>query len=191
MTRRLVLVAMSVALLASACASSGQTLDEYADALTTETDAYVVESQNLSYDYQSGVEDGARELLATDVDDPETAVTTLFRQGTVEYLALLTDAMLRYLTALKAMEPPSDVAEAHDAFVSAVTAVGDAIPDAKAAVEEASDLDGIQRGLTASGFADGQFRWTATCQSLEAAIVDAGRAMDLRCVRPPETGGTP
>ncbi len=178
------------ALIVAACSSS-QTLDEYADALSTQTDAYVVESQNLSYDFQSEVEDGTRDVLAAGSEDPEAEVLVLFREGTVAYLALLGDAMLRYRTSLEELMPPGDVAEQHAAFLAAVVAVSDAIPEAKVAVEGATSLDDVQRALTASGFADGQPRWTGTCQTLEAAVVDAGRAMNLRCVRPTDAGGGP
>ena len=189
--RRLRIIGALAALtvVVSACSASSQSLDEYADELSTRTDSYVVESQNLSFDYQSEVEDGTRQVIEAGAEDPEAEVLTLFRQGTVEYLALLTDAMVRYRDSLEAMTPPSDVADAHASFLAAVAAVTGAIPDAKVAVEQATSLDEVQLGLTASGFADGQLRWTGTCQTLEQAIVDAGRAMDLRCVRPTDTGG--
>lgn len=188
--RRLGLIAAAVALVATAC-SNPMPLDEYAELLTTTTDGYVVESQNLSYDYQKAVEDGAREIVASGADDAEEQVLILARQQTAQYLGLLSDAMLRYHAALSEMEPPGEVADAHGQFVDAVGAVLKALPAAKQGVEDAESLDEIQQALTASGFADGQFRWTATCSSLEQSIKDAGQAVNLRCVKPTEVGGSP
>ena len=60
---------------AGGCAAS-MTIDDYADALGDEADAYVVESQDLSYDYQRSVEDGVAALSGQGEGDPiEEAIT--------------------------------------------------------------------------------------------------------------------
>ncbi|MGI9665571.1 MAG: hypothetical protein ACR2N2_00520 [Acidimicrobiia bacterium] len=188
--KRLAVVVVALAMLAVAC-SSALPLDEYTELLTAATDAYVVESQNLTYDYQSGVEDGAREIVDSGADDAAEQVLDLARQETVAYLALLGDAMFRYHEALEALSPPDAVAEEHELFTDSVGAVLDALPAAKQDVENAESFSEMQQALAASNFADGQLRWTGTCSSLEQAITGAGQAVNLRCVKPTDPGPTP
>ena len=107
--------------------------------------------------------------------------------ATVEYLALLSDTIDRYLAALKDLSPPGEVAAAHEEYVAAIQASRNALPATRRAVEEAEDLAGVQLALTASGFADSQLRWTAACTSLEQSVRDAGRGIDLRCTRSVES----
>lgn len=167
----------------TAC-SSPATLDSYIGSMESATDAYVVESQALSFDYQSSVEDGVRALVADDEaddEDTEAAAIDLVRAETVGYLAQLGDAMSRYGAAITGPEVPGSVRDAHDDYVEAVGFVVGALPAARESVEAAATLDGIQRALTASGFADGQLRWTAMCSSLEQAVRDQGRGLDLQC----------
>jgi hypothetical protein len=156
---------------------------EYATELTDITDAYVVESQNLSYDYQSSVEDGVRDIVAAGGGDAQAQVSVLARSSTVQYLAMLGDVMDRYLQALDGLAVPSQLEDPHDEYVSAVRAVHTSLPATRSAVEEAADLEGMQSALSVSGLADGQLRWTATCVSLEESIRALGRGVDLRCVR--------
>lgn len=172
-----------VAVVLAGC-TTPMALEDYAAAAEGVTDAYVEESQALSFDYQSGVEDGVRAIVESGADDPSAEALDLVVASTVEYLALLSDAMRRYLVAIEALEPPDAVAAAHDAYVDAVDFVLGAIPDTRSAVEGAVDLDAVQLALTSSGFADGQLRWTATCTALEQAVRDEGRGIDLGCVRP-------
>ncbi len=178
------LIPAILCLVAAGGCSSSMTIDAYAEALGEEADAYVVESQDLSYDYQRSVEDGVAALAEAGGDDTLEAAVGLVRSETVAYLALLTDVTGRYLEGLEALEPPSEVASAHDAYVAAVDGVYRAIPSARDAAEAAPDLDGIRLALTSSGFADGQLRWTSTCTALEQAVRDEGRGVDLRCERP-------
>lgn len=184
MTGRLAVVA-SLVVLVGACTSAMEP-DEYGSAVTATAETYVVESQNLSFDYQQSVEDGVREIIDSDASDTRTAAMDLVRTATVGYLALLEDAMRRYGSALRDLEPPGEVASAHESHIAAVLAVADAVPDARNEVATAPDLEGVQKALTASGFADGQLRWTATCTSLEQAIRDMGHGANLRCTRPVE-----
>ena len=180
---RVVALGLACVVLAGGCSSS-MTIDAYADALGGEADAYVVESQDLSYDYQRSVEDGVAALAGQDGDAPIDEAIALVRRETVAYLATLTDVTGRYLDGLEELDPPSDVANAHEAYVGAVDGVYRAIPAAREAAESAVDLDGIRLALTASGFADGQLRWRATCSALEQAVRDEGRGVDLRCEPP-------
>ncbi|MDJ0790969.1 MAG: hypothetical protein QNJ71_03645 [Acidimicrobiia bacterium] len=180
--RRFTAMWILVAAVVSACGSPTP-IGEYADAMSASAEAYVVESQNLSFDYQSSVEDGVRDLVDRGVDDAEEQATELMRRSTVEYLALLLDAMGRYVAELEELDPPSDLRDEHTEYVASVRSVHGAIPQTQAAVGEAADLEAVQRAFVASAFSDGQPRWTATCAALEAAIVDGGATANLRCVR--------
>jgi len=179
---RLAALMVSMLLGATACSSALST-EEYAESISTLTDAYVVESQNLSYDYQSAVEDGVRELVAGDSQDPEAEAVELIAHESVQYLALLGDSMDRYLIVLGELTPPGSVESQHDAYLAAIAVVHGALPQTRDAVGAAADIPAIQLALTSSGFADGQIRWTAACGALEEAIRTDGRGADLRCVR--------
>jgi hypothetical protein len=184
--RRLFALLASIAILAAACDSPLST-EEYAGSIGPLTDAYVVESQNLSYDYQSSVEDGVRTLVDEAGDDAATQAVVLIANESVQYLALLGDSMDRYVVSLRKLSPPAPLANKHDAYVSAIVFVHEALPETRDAVAAAEDIASIQLALTSSGFADGQIRWTAACASLEDAIRSEGRGVDLRCVRPDVT----
>lgn len=181
MVRSVVLTACA-ALALGACSAS-MSLDDYAETMTASTEAYVVESQNLSYDYQSAVEDGVRAIVESGDDDAAAQATELMRRSTVEYLALLLDAMGRFVEQIDGLDAPADLAEDHDEYLAAVWSVYGAIPEAQDQVRSAESLEDIERAFTASTFADGQPRWTASCERLEVAIVEAGGSVDLRCVR--------
>ena len=180
---RMTAVALCLAAVVAAC-SGGPTTDEYADSLGELVDGYVSESQALSFDYQSTVEDGVRDIVESGSEDAVSDATTLVARETIAYLAVLSDVMGRYLEGLDELTAPGAITDAHADFVAAVGLVYGAIPATRAAVAEAADLDGIQRALTASGFADGQLRWTAACLALEQMVRDEGRGIDLGCSRP-------
>lgn len=180
--RRVVLAVLAGALVGAGC-SSAMPIDEYASELSAIAENYVVESQDLSYDYQSSVEDGVRDIVEAGEDGAEAAVVELMRTETVQYMAMLSDAMGRFLERLDALNPPDEVADEHEAYVAAVRNVYESIPDARDTVAEATSLEGVQLALTASGFADGQLRWTTTCLSLEEAVEAQGESVTLRCVR--------
>lgn len=163
--------------------SSAMTIDDYAAELSEIAETYVVESQNLSYDYQSSVEDGVRAIVESGQDGAQDSAVELVRTETVQYLAMLSDAMGRYLERLEALGPPDEVKEQHEAYVDAVRNAYEAIPEARDTVAEATSLEDVQYALTASGFADGQLRWTTTCIALEEAVLEQGEAVALRCVR--------
>jgi len=159
------------------------TVDAYVAEASRAADAYVTESQNLSYDYQSTLEDDVRRIAEEGGEGAIEEATNLVSRETIAYLAVLSDAMRRYADDLDDLDAPSAVADAHDAHVAAVEAVLFAIPATRDAVESAGDIAGIQLALTSSGFADGQARWTITCSALEQAVRDQGTGLDLRCTR--------
>lgn len=182
--RRLALGSAFAVVMLTGC-SSPMSIDGYADAATAATDAYVSESQSLSYDYQSTLEDGVRAIASDGEPDPAGRAVELVTHETVAYLAVLSDAMNRYLHDLEELSPPSGVSDAHAEYLGAVRFVLDAIPSTRDAVEGATDITAVQLALTTSGFADGQTRWTVACSALERAVRDQGKGIDLGCV-PPE-----
>jgi hypothetical protein len=184
---RVAVAVAAVGLVAVGC-STASTIDEYAASASSAADAYVTESQNLSYDYQSAVEDGVRAIADEEGEGGAERVVELVSNQTVAYLATLTDTMGRYLDALDELSPPSAVRERHEAYLDAIRFVLAAIPDARSAVEVAPDIEGIQLALSGSSFADGQVRWTGACTALEQAIRDEGGDVNLRCVRSEPTG---
>ena len=180
MRRTAALVGTIVLVLGAAGCSAAVSIDDYADEMSAAASAYVEEAQALSLRYQSGVEDGVRELVETS-ESPEEEVVALVRQQTVSYLVLLEDAMHRFSTAIGDIEPAPEVEQEHDAYVASVDLVVGSLPATRAGISEATSLDEVGYTLNASGFADGQDRWTATCASLEQAVRDEGRGMDLKC----------
>jgi hypothetical protein len=180
---RFALMAVVAALLAGAC-SPAPSLEDYIESMERHTNAYVDESQALSFEYQSAVEDGVRRIVAEGGADPTGEALTLVTTQTVQYLALLGDAMDRYHTAIAPLIPTTEVVADHDAYAAAVGSVVSSLPPTRLAVEEATSISDVQLALASSGFADGQLRWTATCSALEQTVRDQGRGIDLRCVVP-------
>ena len=103
--RRGSILAFAAVLVAAGCSSS-MPIDEYAAELSQIAEDYVVESQDLSYDYQSSVEDGVREIVEAGQDDAAESAVELVRTETVQYFAMLSDAMGRYLDRLDELSPP-------------------------------------------------------------------------------------
>lgn len=170
------------------------TVDEYADAASGATEAYVAESQQLSLTYQKKVEREVAAIVDAGADTAVTEATTLVRTETVMYLALLDDAILRYVAAMDELAPPETIEEAHDSYIVVVESVQVTLPGMREAVAEAKSIPEIQAALLGSGFSDGQAAWVATCGTLEQAVRDEGRGVDLKCVRREVIagdGGTP
>lgn len=170
----------ALVLLVTAGCSSALTVEDYVEEIEAVANAYVTEAQGLSYAYQSGVEDGVRDLLESS-DDPEGDAVELVRAETMNYLVLLEDAMLRYSESLTSMNPPDAVSEEHGAYLAAVDAVLASLPETRAAITGASSLEDVAFALGTSGFSDGQARWTATCLALEQSVRDEGKGLDLKC----------
>ena len=170
--------------LASACSLGSQSSAEYAAALGESTDNYIDESQTLSATFHSTVEVEIKVLAESGESDVVALATDVTRRETVQYLAVLEDAMTRYVEALRSMSPPGSLVDAHDAYVDAIDAVRYSMPATRTRVGEATDLTGIQTAITGSGFSDGQLRLRAACSSLEAAVRQDGHGVDLGCTRP-------
>lgn len=177
--RKAALFLLAVAIVTAGC-SSASTVDAYVEEIEGVASAYVTEAQGLSYAYQSGVEDGVRELVETS-DDPVDEAVGFVKAETMNYLVLLEDAMQRYAKALESIDPPAAVAEEHDAYLAAVRSVLASLPDTRTSITESESLDDVAFALGASGFSDGQARWTATCLALEQAVRDEGKGLDLKC----------
>jgi len=137
------------------------------------------------------VEDEIASLAAEGDGDVLARATNVTRRETVQYLALLEDAMLRYVSALELLRPPPTISEVHGAYELAIASVQESMPDTREAVGSAEDLDGIQIAITDSGFSDGQLRLRTACVALEIAVRAEGQGLDLGCTRPPGIIGQP
>ncbi len=174
----------ALALFAAACSQPTQSVEAYADAMEGVVDTYVAESQDLSTRYQASVEDDIKAMVQQRPSDPEAVAVEIASSATTNYLAVLADAMQRFIEGMESLRPPPTVRAAHEEFIAAVRSVHRAIPSTRDAVLEADSIESVGLALTSSGFADGQIRWTAACTALEAAARELGTGLDLGCVRP-------
>lgn len=191
MTNRALALMVLVSTVLSACAQPALTVAEYAAAMDEATDAYIAEAQSLSATFQGAVEDEVRRIVEKGSDDPLGEATDITRRETVLYLALLEDAMDRYVERLSEIDPPSEVEGSHADYVAAVGTVHRAMPSSRSSVASAIDIAGIKGALAASGFQDGQYRLTSACLSLEELVRAEGSGIDLGCTRPPEVDIAP
>ena len=184
-------MAAVLALLVSACSEPSMSVPDYATALEDGTDAYIAESQVLSGAFQRTVEDEIAQLAETGEGDLLSIATEITSRETVQYMALLEDAMMRYGLSLEALESPAVLRDPHDAYVLALGSVRSSMQATRDAIAGAEDLDGIQIAITSSGFSDGQLRLRAACSSLEAAVRQEGHGVDLGCTGPTDVIGRP
>jgi hypothetical protein len=184
MRSRLLLLLFVVAAIAASCSGTQpMLLEEYAAVMTETTDSYVLESQEISFRYQRAVEDQVSALLSSgSLADLEGAMT-IVRSETVNFLALLDDAMGRYHTSLTEFTAPEKVAGQHEAYLEIIASVRSTLPASRDALADTKTFEEVIASLVGSGFADGQAAWTAACESLESAIRGEGRGANLKCVR--------
>ena len=181
---RLLWVAVLGAVSLAGCAgTSSLTLNGYADQMTIISELYVEESQSLSLRYQLDVERKVSELASRGGSAVITEAVILVSAETASYLALLDDAIDRYVVSMAALEPPSDLVDSHSSYVEVVSFVHRSLPAMRDAVASSQSMTDIELALAGSGFADGQAVWTAACVSLEQNIRDLGRSADLKCVK--------
>jgi hypothetical protein len=181
--RLLWLVVVIAVALAGCTTDDALTLDEYADQITVISAAYVEESQSLSLRYQGDVERKVGDLTSAGGATVLTDVVTFMSAGTAAYLALLDDAIERYVASMAALKPPTELADGHVLYVEVVASVHRSLPQMRDAIALSTSIGDIELALAGSAFADGQAVWTAACVSLEQEIRDLGRGADLKCVR--------
>lgn len=175
-------------LVLGACTTPALTVEEYADALGAATDDYIEESQALSASFQRTVEAEIKELAASGEENVLSLATGATIRETVQFLALLEDAMARYGQKLDEMEPPAELADVHDEYVASIESVRVSLPATRTNVGDAQDLDQIEEAITSSGFSDGQLRLRSSCTALESAVRAEGQSAELGCTRPVGTG---
>lgn len=175
---------LAVAAFVASCGTAEQlTLDEYAVQAVAIADGYVQESQDVSFQYQRKVEQLVGEIAASGSSTAIEEAVEVMRTETASFLALIDDAMARYIEAFDALEPPDDISEAHEAYVDVMASVHGSLPVMRDRVSDAGSLGDIEAALAGSAFADGQPLWTAACQALEQTVRDLGRGLDLKCER--------
>lgn len=183
MMQRFPIYAMSLAVALSACAAPGLTVPEYVSAIQKATDVYIAESQTLSVTFHRTVEDEVTRIVEDGSDDALGEATDITKREMVLFLALLGDAMGRYIERLSEIRPPGEIEGEHSDYLDAVESVRGAMPSTRASVSLAPDLDGIEAALAGSAFQDGQLRLTSVCQSLEESVRAEGEGIDLGCTR--------
>jgi hypothetical protein len=181
MTQRLFGLVALVAVVAVACGAPPLSIAEYSVVVEDATDVYIAESQTLSGTFQKSVEDEIASIAESGEGDLLERASEVTSRETVQYLALLEDAMVRYLKALTAVVSPDSLSDAHEAYVAALQSVRASMPATRTGVEQAADLAGIQTAITSSGFSDGQLRLQAACADLETAVRSEGHGIDLGC----------
>jgi hypothetical protein len=189
MIQRLLILSVSLVVVLSACSEQAMTFPEYAPAIQEVTDAYIAEAQALAVTFYSTVEAEVTRIVEEGSDDAHSEATDVTKREMVLYLALLEDTMNRYMERLAEIRPPTDVSEQHSDYVDAIESVRGAMPSTRSSVASALHLDGIEAAVAGSGFQDGQFRLTTTCQSLEESVRAAGVGIDLGCTRLPTDDG--
>jgi len=181
MTRRLLGLLAMVAVVAAACGAAPLSISDYAGVVEDATDAYIQESTVLSGTFQKSVEDEIASIAESGEGDLLELATDVTSRETTQYLALLEDAMARYLKVLSAVVSPDTLSDAHEAYVAALQSVRASMPATRTGVEQATDLAGIQTAITSSGFSDGQLRLQTACADLESAVRSQGHGIDLGC----------
>ncbi len=164
-----------------ACSGPALTVSDYASAIQEVTAAYIAEAQALSVTFHRTVEAEVTRIVGEGSEDARSEATNITKREMVLFLALLEEAMGRYVERLAEIRPPRGVSGQHSEYVDAIESVRGAMPSTRSSVASALHLDGIEAAVRGSGFQDGQFRLTATCQSLEESVRAAGVGIDLGC----------
>lgn len=176
------MILVVLALSAAACSGeAAMTVDDYAEAATAVSGDYVAESQELSFQYQLKVERRVEEIAESGSDAVLSEVVGVVRTETTTFLALLGDAIGRYLDVMEGLVPPDAVADAHVDYVAAMASAHRSLPEMRDAVAATESLEEVESALAGSRFADGQPVWLATCLALEGAVRDQGQGIDLKC----------
>jgi hypothetical protein len=184
-------IVVSLAIVLSSCSGSSLTVAEYATELEDSTNGYILESQRVSTTFHSTVEDEVTRIAEAGEGDLLALATDVTSRETVLYLALLEDAMMRYVAVVEAIKPPLALVEPHAAYVRAIESVRSSMPATRTAVGDAATFDEIQVAIAQSGFSDGQIRLRAACVALETAVRAEGSGIDLGCTRPLEVDPGP
>ncbi|MEZ5175942.1 MAG: hypothetical protein R2823_07020 [Acidimicrobiia bacterium] len=185
---RSIVIGLVVAPMLVSCSGAERlTVETYAREAATLADTYVTETQGLSLRYQTTVQEGVRDLVEDQEQPDLDRATELVASQTAAYLALVDDAVGRYVAAMGSLEPPSALEETHHAYVDTIASVRAHLPALRDAISDAATLQDIERSLAGSAYADGQASWTAACQQLEQRIRDLGRGADLKCVKTERT----
>jgi hypothetical protein len=183
MSRPFWAVAAMMAVGVVACSGTPPSVASFAEAATDSSQAYVRESQQISSSYQRTVEIKVLDIVATGPDTSIDEATNLVRTETVAYLALLTDALGRYVDDFSAIEVPDAIRSERDTYLNILSRSRDAIPTMRDAVSGAGTIPDIQRVLVSSALADAQIALENSCLALEQAVRDQGQGIDLKCAR--------
>jgi len=166
------------------CSQAALPVEEYVQAMEATAEVYVADSQDLAVQYQDQVISDITKMAQSAPPNADILAVGIARSATTDYLDVLANQMRRFVDDMEDLAPPSGIASEHDEFVAAVRSVYSSMPSTVADVAGAESLDEIRLALTASGFADGQIRWTTACTALESSVRSLGSGLDIGCVRP-------
>jgi hypothetical protein len=159
--RRAAKTAVALTLLLAACGGSALSLEEYVERMQTTTD----ELEAMGEQFAAVVE-AAVDLETGAVVDVDAL------QGLLDDTAA---ALEGYFEELESLEAPSEVADAHDAFV---TVAKQRVEQWVSAADRASEIESLDE-LVAATLKTPDF--TGTCMALEQAVDDNGLRLDMDC----------
>jgi hypothetical protein len=154
-------MAMVLILLLAACGGSALSLEEYVERMQTSTDELEAAGEQFVAVARSAV-------------DPDTGA--VIDAGALQ--GLLDDTVVAlegYFDELGRLEPPSEVDEAHTAFV---TVAAPRLDQWRSAADGAGEIESFEELATIT-LKNPDF--TATCEALEQAVGDQGLVLDLDC----------
>jgi hypothetical protein len=148
-------------LLFAACGGSALSLEEYVERMQTTTDELEAAGEQFVAVARSAV-------------DPDTGavVDAAVLQGLLDDTVVALDD---YFDELGRLEPPSDVEEAHNAFV---TVAAPRLEQWRSAADRAGEIESFEELATIT-LKNPEF--TATCEALEQAVGNHGLVLDLDC----------
>ncbi len=152
---------MVLIVLLAACGGSALSLDEYVEHMQTTTDELEAAGEQFVAAAQSAV-------------DPDTGAV-VDAAALQELLDNTVVALEDYFDELGKLEPPSEVAEAHTAFVAVAAP---RLDQWRSAANRAGEIESFEELATIT-LKDPHF--TATCEALEQAVGNQALVLDLDC----------
>ena len=168
---RLCTLALSCAMLASACSSSASAEEYFAD-LELATTTLDGELDAIEADFNGGLLD-----IDFEAADAETALIGLF-QNSISSTAASFETLLE---GLEELDPPDEITASHDDVIEAgqrVITTYDERSEELASIDELADIDAYAQALADSGV---RGRYTEACLELQAQADQAGIPADLGC----------
>ncbi len=183
-----VTVVVAAALVLGACGGSGLSAEEYYASAEAAAINYDDTTDEIFSRYTTVVQEALVEFQDRTADADTSILveqTAILLEVTIAEITSAFDqagtALGDFVAVMAELEPPSDVAEAHDATVAALQRSHDAIPELVTSLRGAGSLGDISELINGSTFGDTQPRLTSACRELQGLAADMGVTADLRC----------